>query len=395
MSIPHLVTFAPTDRFYFGGPSGFGDGFFARSERFPAPTTVMGALRAALLVGAGHLMRHRRGRFVPPERKAAARELAGTSRLNHLEETPDFGIIDRISPVFLTRRESDGNFADAWFPCPADVVRSEKTGYRIPKYEETPAKVRNCGRGMDTLFRSDRDWKAEGNGDLIGGAAFWRAWAAGESIETGIVDLADEKSSPFIQRQQTGIGLERRRVAEGRFYVKRDFSMRKGWAFGVFVWFRRTPVLPGTIVLGGDQSVFRLECVPPDGEGGPFADHPAVRSLPGEAGASGTRIAALSQLLVDADHPLLDRSRHSAIPKIDGVRMLRSFRVPKSGTDAPDEPQVRDGRKLLKSDAYRVLPAGSVFRMGEPCGPDIAGGSELARRLGFNRVFLGRESAAD
>lgn len=394
MTAPYLVTFTPADRFFFGGASGFGDGFFVASERFPAQTTVMGALRAALLIQAGLLLQHRRGRFVPPEKKAAARELAGTSRLNDLEENPDFGIIDRISPVFLASRGPGGGVADAWLPCPADVAGSGGGGFRVPAYSEVPARVSNCGREMATLFCSDRDWKKESGGERLGGAAFWRAYAAGAAAGEGVLDLADGGTSPFIPRRQTGIGLERRRVAAGQFYVKNDYSLRKGWAFAAVVWFRQAPELPGAIVLGGDQSAFRLESTPLGGDAAPFGGHPAVQSLLGRPEADGTRVAALSPLLVGRDHPLLETSRHSVIPGMGRVRMLRSFRVPKNGAERADSDQVRDGRKRLKSDAYRVLPAGSVFRMGESAGPEIACGGEMARRLGFNQLFIGREIVA-
>jgi len=402
MSAPYLITFTPAGSFFFGGPKGFNDSFFVRSGRFPQPTTIVGALRASLLMKAGLLVQHKRGRgpgrrFVPDDKASQdqAKALTGTAKLNDFEGTPEFGIIQKASPVFLGKKDASGGIADAFFTAPADVMKTWGSNtFRVIDHSPWPARVHNAGRTGRTLFRAETDPKAEGNGPFVGGSAFWADYLKGTCRSPSLIDLEDEDkpddgkgASPFVSRKQVGIGLKRRRVEAGQFYVKCEYAMKKGWAFGVVAWFAKKPDLTETIHLGGDGSVFHLTAAPIDAKQGLFAAHPVLEALLNDAAgldAAGSRPkgVAISPLLLDDGESLRNPClAHALIRSIDNVRMLNSITLtPKA--------HVRDGRKVLKSNAYRMVPAGSVFFFQETDpSPSVFSRSNtgLVEALGFNQ----------
>ena len=375
MSQDYLITFTPAGPFFFGGAESFADGFFVQSERFPQPTTIMGALRASLLMKAGLLLHHKRGRgggrrFIPNALKEKANALTGTAKLNDFDGPPDFGIIQRVSPVFLIRHDESGKPENAYFPTAADVVKDTETG-RLKRisHQPHPARISNAGRVGTAVHCADIDWKHADSGPFLGGSGFWAAYLEGRLNPSDLINLTDEDhtkpdhhkgQSPFISREQVGIGLTRRRVQAGQFYVKREYGMKRGWAFGVLARFQRQPDLTRTIYLGGDQSVFHLRAIPADGLSAIIDAHPVLRAIRNrESGLSAAGRAskgvAVSPLLLDGGEPLRDaRIAHAMVSQIDNVRMLNSINKDVGR-------HIRNGRKVLKSDAYRVVPAGSVF----------------------------------
>lgn len=396
MSTPYLIRFTPAGKFFFGGPASFSDGFFVKSERFPQPTTVMGALRASLLMGGKFLLNHKmRGRFIPPKLKSAARRLTGTAKLNSFEENPDFGVIDRVSPVFLTHTDRHGQLTDSYCQIPQDVAWVEKNGdrkkgrYVTTRYRKKPGFVSNCGiKGADGVPLSDFKQKEVSRSPGLGGLEFWNAYLAGELLSEGILDLDD--GTAFIKASQVGIGLEKRRVKESAFYVKNEYALREGYGFGVIVWVTaETPILTDTITLGGEQSVFRLDCRQIDPGAGIFGAHPLLsRLLENKLAADNgdpKKLIACSPLVLPASSSLFSQSEHAIVGHVENVRMLVS-----ANTDDKDKsgnsPFLKDGRKVIKSEAYRVIPAGSVFYLkpGETVEMDR---TSTPGRIGYNHAF--------
>lgn len=402
MTTPYLVTFTPVGRFFFGGPVSFNDGFLVRSDRFPQPTTVLGALRAALLVGGGLLVQHKRGRFVPKEKKEAAARLTGTARVNAFEESPQFGVIDRLTAPFLYRTADSGRNREAFFILPADVAHSPEKGLRVVDYTPLPAVASNCGRRREAVYQSGFDPKTDSRSGRLGGRNAWKTYLAGQALQGETIDFdGDGDDNPFLERRQVGIGLERRRVAEGQFYVKREYAFRRGFAFGTVVWLKdpsAASTFAKTITLGGDQSVFSLDIARIDPGDPFFADHPILRwLLTGQAeadivDAEPVKAVVVSPLVLKADDDrLFDQAVHSVVSRIDNVRMLQSISVSKAGVSVGGA-QFRDGKKVLKSDAYRVVPAGSVFFLRKGPAEDLAGAtnsvsSDLPGAIGYNRIL--------
>jgi CRISPR/Cas system CMR-associated protein Cmr3 (group 5 of RAMP superfamily) len=396
MSTPYLIRFTPAGKFFFGGPASFSDGFFVKSEWVPQPTTVMGALRASLLMGGKLLLNHKkRGRFIPPKMKSAARRLTGTAKLNSFEENPDFGVIDRVSPVFLTHTDQTGKLTDAYFQIPLDVAWVEKNGeqkkarYVTTRYRNKPGFVSNCGiKGAGGVPLSDFKQKEADRKPRLGGADFWKAYLAAEALGEGILELSDK--AVFIEASQVGIGLEKRRVKERAFYVKSEYTLREGYGFSVIVWMTEdAPVFTDTITLGGEQSVFRLDCRQISPDDGVFGAHPLLSHLLDNNTKADNddskKLIACSPLVLSESSPLFAQSEHAIVGHVENVRMLVS-----ANTDDKDKsgnsPFLKDGRKVIKSEAYRVIPAGSVFYLkpGETVEMDR---TSTPGRIGYNHAL--------
>ncbi|MCI4463566.1 MAG: hypothetical protein JHC30_05285, partial [Caldisericum sp.] len=110
MSKQYLVKFTPIGRFFFGGSYSLGESFYAESLKFPQPTTVLGCLRNTILVQNGIVSK--KNPLFPDLDDKNAKELTGTSTIEKLnDQDTNFGIIERISPVFIVKNNSDFLFA--------------------------------------------------------------------------------------------------------------------------------------------------------------------------------------------------------------------------------------------------------------------------------------------
>ena len=121
----YLVKFQPVDMFFFGqetkyrpkkkdGKIIFEADYFQKSAFFPQQTTVLGALRYLLLQKHGQ---------IPIRDQATAEKLIGPESFNASQSgQQDFGIIKRISPVYLA---VDEHF---YMPAPKDICKREKEG---------------------------------------------------------------------------------------------------------------------------------------------------------------------------------------------------------------------------------------------------------------------------
>jgi hypothetical protein len=125
MSIPHLITFKPAGKFYFGTSQSFGESFFATSLMFPPQTTILGTLRASILEKKDKLNLETR---LPSDlNDGELKELTGTSPMKGIDDLDDnFGKILKISPVFIVRQKRESECPeDFLLPVPADVFLNE------------------------------------------------------------------------------------------------------------------------------------------------------------------------------------------------------------------------------------------------------------------------------
>ena len=347
MSCKYLITLTPAGRFFFGGAAGFSDGFFVQSEKFPQPTTVLGALRASLLVGSNMLLQHKRGRFVPKNKKKEAEELTGTSRINNFEETPDLGVIKNISPVFIVKKE-EGKIADAFFKAPEDIVKNKETGkFRKIVFNKVEnilsCNCPNSGK-REFLYQSDFNIKDEKRGEFYGGLKFWENYLKDNCSGDGPLDLDDEES-PFKGFTQTGVGLKKREVEEGKLYVKNDFQLKKGYSFALICNLDLEPnalKLSENILLGGEQSVFLIQKTKLDDEK-KLASHPVIELIINkmeqkkeksnvcmkksiDAQKQGViKSILVSPMVLPKNTAIFKEMEHAIIKRISNVRMLNSF----------------------------------------------------------------------
>lgn len=198
-----LVTFTPSDAFFFGGENTFGNGenrnFYAASNVFPQQTTLVGVMRHALFE-AGH------------GNKIGQSFVVG--------QTPDFGDLKSISPVFISQNlpSSKGYALPVLLPNTAD----EPVPINLTIKDEKKFAV-NFGETWQAAPEVAE--YTEKNG-LVARLLFTK----------GVKPLKVYKQV-FQEITKTGIARNRKlhTTKTGMFYQQTLFKMKKGYAFATFV----------------------------------------------------------------------------------------------------------------------------------------------------------------
>ena len=114
MSIKYKVTLKPQEPFFFGAENTFAADdtrkettrYSATSTHFPQQTAILGMLRKTLLIQSGNLTMHRNGEWVDKQNHKTAVKLTGKDPFSY-ENKSDLGIINTISPIFITKDKKD------------------------------------------------------------------------------------------------------------------------------------------------------------------------------------------------------------------------------------------------------------------------------------------------
>jgi len=228
MSKTQLVTFTPTDAFFFGGETTFGSGdsrnFYAASNAFPQQTTLVGVLRHALFE-AGH-----------PNNIGNSFTVNGTA---------NFGFLQEISPVFIYHRPT-GNFA-----IPVSLPYSEKVEKIIPT---TVGNLDNMQVNFGKTWQpapvlTDYKEKHGMHSKLL--------------FSGGDASLKDF-DEVFEEMTKTGIARDRKAhtTEKGMFYQQTLFKLKAGYAFGAFVTGTSelfTAIQGRNMPMGGEKKNFVLQ----------------------------------------------------------------------------------------------------------------------------------------
>ena len=237
----YLVKLSPLEPYFFGGERNFDFGqvsrkmkqsYFIRSQETPAQTTLLGALRYAVLYANDALIRD----FADAAQKSHAAELVGPKSFS-FDERCDFGWIRSISPLFILE---DGHYL---VPAPMNHKICEK------KKNYTPMKITHCKDVLlsaeDGLIATDYDAKA-------GCAAGWMNVDCGEII----------CSSDFFEGVvRLGIDTHRAEREDEGGYFKKEYMRLKRGSFAFFAEMEKVPqrLLDGiTVFLGQNKSAFLL-----------------------------------------------------------------------------------------------------------------------------------------
>ena len=110
MMTSFLITLEPLEPYFFGGEKNFDFGknkrqikqrYFIRSQLTPAQTTLLGALRYAVLAANNALITD----FEDRDQRKRAAELIGENSFS-FEKSCDFGVIGKIFPLFIKDGDS-------------------------------------------------------------------------------------------------------------------------------------------------------------------------------------------------------------------------------------------------------------------------------------------------
>lgn len=344
---PYLITFKPINRFFFGSSYSLGEGFFAESLKFPQPTTVLGCIRNTILAQ-NKLMNIT---AIPKEdflRTDKVRKLTGTSLVKGLDDTDDnFGVIERISPVFLVK-QSKGKIEDALFRVPNNIVLDECSSLTCFEYEKKDnAKSSYSGREIEYAVLSNKKPKSL-NAIRYGDKSFWDAYLNKKLFP---YDSTHREENIFNTYKNVGIERENRKAKPGAFYLKIEYSLKENFSFGVIVWLKNDFHLENCVViLGGEQSTFLMKIY----DYKDLLPNPIIRKIiEGNChliynlgSCTGKeKLVALSPIILDEDSSsnFTKTMEHSVIHGIQSTRTVRRI----------------DGKN--KSEAIRMIPVGSVF----------------------------------
>ena len=118
----YKITLTPLEPFIFGGDNTFGKlltdkekketpelgTYLVKSRQFPQQSAILGMLKKELMIQSKLLTRKVRGEWVDPKNKQHANNLVGNEKFDLLKkEIQDFGAINTLSPIFLTRNNKD------------------------------------------------------------------------------------------------------------------------------------------------------------------------------------------------------------------------------------------------------------------------------------------------
>ncbi|MHB8581516.1 MAG: type III-B CRISPR module-associated Cmr3 family protein [Ignavibacteriaceae bacterium] len=355
MTETYLITFKPVGRFYFGTSRSFADDFFARSSRFPTQTTILGTLRYNLLKARNlldNLLRY------PREINDEVKNLTGESEMKNISDEINsknyFGIIKKISPVFICHQPNDLLFPhNFYFPVPYDViyVRDKDGSKTIIGIEQI-----RFSRNMDNnnLITSVVIKTKEQPAELLGGNIFWDSYLNKKHLSLVNTlkynDVFIEDSQPGIER---GIGLEsNRKTLNEKYYIKKDFRMQKDFSFGVIVHFKEAPPIESEdVFLGGERSLFRMMLTKIDNNNiGIPNDHMIMRKIidennfgdfDGSVKTSFSNDEAIIFLSPFFGEGYLKGVEHSVIEEMYSPRMLSRYNI--------------------KTNTFNVIPSRSVI----------------------------------
>ena len=230
MSKTQLITFTPSDAFFFGGASTFGNGkkrnFYAASNTFPQQTTLVGVLRHALYE-AGH-----------------ADDIGKSFKVN---EKPDFGFLETISPVFLYKKATAEE--PATYGLPVQLPNNE-AGESVAIECQPVSNVQvDFGTGWQAAF-SVKDYKEKH------GISHKIVFTSSENPVKDYEDVFEEVT-------KTGIGRNRKThlTTDGMFYQQTLFKLKEGYAFGALVSGKEelfVAVAQRNMPMGGEQKNFVL-----------------------------------------------------------------------------------------------------------------------------------------
>jgi CRISPR-associated protein Cmr3 len=252
----YLIKLYPLERFYFGSDETFGDdnrNYFVRSMYFPQQTTLLGALRYALLK-VENLMDDKG--YVSDS--GAASTAIGASGFAKDDDYRKYGKINNISPVFLTGPDGEyfvqtREYGFQWFE---DAINGKKESRLVPlRVKKEPG---------STSFSPDA---------TIDGCFYFGNINSKTEIPDLLVNVrnksmkyfnynpslsGDPINGLFVMHQQIGIKLEAK--VKG-FYKQVGYTLLPGYAFAFFADINSKDLgkKPLLIRMGADQSWFRME----------------------------------------------------------------------------------------------------------------------------------------
>jgi len=234
----YLTRLKPLGPFFFGGEITFGEAenknYLVRSNLFPQQTTILGMLRKKLLIQEGYLKVTDKGEILDIGGKQKIESLIGPKSFDIRETEQGFGVIKRISPVFLCKVDPSSKEMQLFNIAPKDL-------------------------GMKFKKSSGRSMLNKGSKDFV-------PFMEGYKSKKVLVDLfikagTDERikvDEIFLPAEKIGITKGKGEVQEEKaFYKQTAYRLINGFEFVCIVEIDSKPNMKGGFVfMGADKSAF-------------------------------------------------------------------------------------------------------------------------------------------
>lgn len=250
----YLIRFTPMEPYFFGNERGlnypgsksqYQNLYFVRGENTPLQTTLLGALRFMVLQKYGRK---------PDEFHAindTEKKLIGESSFNPQEkeiqgkETKGFGVIQKLSPVFLTDA-----IGIQYIPVPMDHNLADKAKNTDDFKEYSPFRYYNKMMTADgkKLYTEEYDLK--------------------KGVISGFMSLVDGRIHEDLFSGTLRVGINRGEQENG-FFKKEYKRLKDGFSFAVYCELDDTwDDMPKVVYLGQGHSAFRVDAEKADSHRG-------------------------------------------------------------------------------------------------------------------------------
>lgn len=244
----YLVTLKPLDYYFFGNEIAFDseDGkinYFVKSNIFPQQTTILGALRKEILIQSG-IYKHD-WRYTQDDRKTIKKIIGESSfKISYIHEQ-NFGVIKKISNVFIYKEEKGEFFISAPFDHNiGQCINKDGKEYYTPFEFEN--KTFRSNIFTDEIYKlKDYDYKKGITEDFL-------------NIETKEIV---PKSEIFISKIRIGIKKGSHTTKDdGGYYKQQVFKLKNGYEFAFVLELASDIQIKDCILhIGGEKFTFRAK----------------------------------------------------------------------------------------------------------------------------------------
>lgn len=373
----YKVTFRPVEPYFFGNEKTFAfpskdentkpalSSYFVKSEDTPSQSTILGALRYLFLA-------HKNPDFKYTKEQAAdnVKAIGSASFDIASENVQDFGLIRKISPVFISGKDKDGN-GIVLIPTPMDHNRKDSKEIR----ESTPeAKLYYSPFNDYLTVQTIENRKLYAND-----------FDVKEGLEKSFVSLADGEIYNKENIFETDLRIGINRLVQNKDFFKKEYKMLKdGFAFTVYAELdiedsNEIVSKPQCVFLGQGKSAF---CVKFEEEKNELTDsveafikkHSRTENDTDKERILCTFIYCLSDTFVSAFN-----TENILFCSID-TKDYRTFKTKLRDKDDFKFTKVEKGSSL-----YRLLKAGSIIITTDKSDLNLT--NENANQIGFNSII--------
>lgn len=240
----YLIKLKPLDSFFFGSERTFGydnklnENYIVKSNKYPQQTALLGMLRKEVLINKQLLKEF--WNYTENDKKEINKLIGAESFNIESEQEQSFGVINRISPIFICKGD------EKFIELPKDCSNPEKNP--PDKYE---------------AYEKYGEVKTS-----IGTIPLLKGYKSKNGLREGLMNIKSKKiikhDEVFIANENVGIKKSNQGKTEEQSYFKiSSYKMEKDYEFGFYLDID-IEMKDSFVILGAERSTFKLTAVKTD-----------------------------------------------------------------------------------------------------------------------------------